>query len=101
MGKLPPKPNDPWHPDRIKAEKAGIYMPLVPPSTTETKTGGYSPCGMPPPSPDPEVLNREEQWGPALDPSSSSSASGSSDSDEDSSPSTPKASKKRKRYEEQ
>jgi hypothetical protein len=84
MGKLPPKPNDSWHPDRLKAKEAGVQLPLVP-STEDTNTSRYSPCVMDPLSPDPESLTREERYGPAID-SSDSSHIDSPNSDSNGSP---------------
>ncbi|KAI3326295.1 hypothetical protein HD806DRAFT_442517 [Xylariaceae sp. AK1471] len=84
MGKLPPKPNDHWHPDRLKAKEDGVQLPLVP-STENTNTSRYSPCVMAPLSPEPESLTREELYGPAIDPSDSSYVD-SSNSDKNGSP---------------
>lgn len=71
MGKLPPKPNDDWHPDRLEATAKGVKLPLQP-STEDTNTSRYSLCVMDPLSPEPESLTREELYGPAVDPSDSS-----------------------------
>ncbi|KAI1264948.1 hypothetical protein F5Y18DRAFT_436380 [Xylariaceae sp. FL1019] len=70
MGKLPPKRNDDWHPDAVKARQEGLKHPYKPETTTNTGTSRYSPCIMSLLKPDSEVLTNEEKWGPILEDSS-------------------------------
>ncbi|KAH9898988.1 hypothetical protein F4778DRAFT_181082 [Xylariomycetidae sp. FL2044] len=84
MGKLPPKPNDPWHPDRLKEEQEGRKPKRVPQSDPES--GVYSPCFVDPLSPEPEELWETDIHGPGFigrysEPSASRSDSNRSDYD--------------------
>ncbi|KAI0156991.1 hypothetical protein GGR57DRAFT_77228 [Xylariaceae sp. FL1272] len=54
MGRLSPKPNDPWHPDQVKAEEQGHYIPTAP--LSEPDLDQYDPCFTEPMSPNPEKL---------------------------------------------
>lgn len=74
MGKLPPKPNDPWHPDRIRAqqqeeqeeqenredgderEHRHIVNKWEPKPESEPDLDAYDPCYMELAEPEPETL---------------------------------------------
>ncbi|KAH9907930.1 hypothetical protein F4778DRAFT_454180 [Xylariomycetidae sp. FL2044] len=81
IGRRPAKPNDPWHPDRRAEESGAVPLPLQPSSTTDSRTGAYSPCFMEPIPPEPEALTRDELWGAATDPSDASCQSDPSDAE--------------------
>jgi hypothetical protein len=53
MGKLPPKPNDNWHPDRVQARQDGRKVPYL---ESETNSEVYDPCWADPLEPEPEEL---------------------------------------------
>ncbi|KAI0017432.1 hypothetical protein F4780DRAFT_796150 [Xylariomycetidae sp. FL0641] len=55
-GRLPPKPNDPWHPDRLRA-------PLALAPESEPDPEAYDPCYAEPLSPDPEALYETDVHG--------------------------------------
>ncbi|RYO79681.1 hypothetical protein DL766_006707 [Monosporascus sp. MC13-8B] len=54
MGKLPPKPNDPWHPDRVREREEAGEVTLAPES--EPDIDSYDLCYTEPLSPEPETL---------------------------------------------
>jgi hypothetical protein len=54
MGKLPPKPNDPWHPEQIRRAKEQESFVSSPPSEPDLEA--YDPCYTEPMSPEPEDL---------------------------------------------
>ncbi|CAJ2509056.1 Uu.00g140820.m01.CDS01 [Anthostomella pinea] len=86
MGKLPPKPRDSWHPDRIKERLEGRKRERIPTSTT--RSGLYSPCWVESASPEPEELYESDVHGAGYlgryhdsDESSYERSGGSSDDD--------------------
>ncbi|RYP86346.1 hypothetical protein DL770_004938 [Monosporascus sp. CRB-9-2] len=80
MGKLPPKPNDLCHPDRVREpEEAGETTPAP---ESEPDIDSYDPCYTEPLSPEPETLYEADIQGPAYIPSDllyADSTTGSSD----------------------
>ncbi|KAI0482193.1 hypothetical protein GGR56DRAFT_684736 [Xylariaceae sp. FL0804] len=83
LGRLPPKPNDPWHPDRVRRRAAGERTAYVPPSREEEEELSdparyYDPCQTDVEELEPEELTEEEFYGAAIDVSESPSASSSS-----------------------
>ena len=62
MGKLPPIPSDPWHPDQI--ERAGQPGGLIVRSPPELDLDAYDPCYAEPLSPEPEALYEADIHGP-------------------------------------
>ncbi|RYP66766.1 hypothetical protein DL769_005942 [Monosporascus sp. CRB-8-3] len=80
MGKLPPKPNDLWHPDRVREREEAGEVTLAPES--EPDIDSYDPCYTEPLSPEPETLYEADIQGPAYIPSDllyADSTTGSSD----------------------
>ncbi|RYP16193.1 hypothetical protein DL765_005251 [Monosporascus sp. GIB2] len=62
IGKLPPKPNDPWHPDRVRKQEEAGEATLAPES--EPDIDSYDPCYTEPLSPEPETLYEADTRGP-------------------------------------
>ncbi|KAK7753240.1 hypothetical protein SLS62_004759 [Diatrype stigma] len=82
MGRLKPKPNDPWHPDRSAQEEeergAGVRkkrLSLASPSGPQSAL--YNPCYTEPLSMEPEELSAVDIHGAGIDDTPSTSSNGS------------------------
>ncbi|KAI1075634.1 hypothetical protein F5B20DRAFT_558846 [Whalleya microplaca] len=83
VGKLPPKPNDEWHPDRVAEVERGAKVTITPESEPDIES--YDPCYREPVSPEPEELWEADIHGSAYLAKPQESATNSSlDSSQDS-----------------